>query len=252
MSCSEHVYEQNAKQLYPCSTKLTGVKDNFDNAFFFRCKDQPLKPESERNVNQQSYRFNLKGTQPLNILNAGPNETFTGSTSIIPVNLSVTTDDGADEGIATCFFSPTGNPDSYIKMFETNNYQHKQILTLSSGNYNYFFRCVDDGGNAATANISFNVFVDRNAPAITRVYKEGVDALKLVTNEKATCMYSITSCNFVFDEGVRMLWLDTKLQTTHAAQWKASQTYYIKCRDDYGNEPSPNACSVIASASTVL
>lgn len=251
MSCSTHVYEQNAQQQYPCQANLTGVRDRETNNFFFRCKDQPLKNESERNTNQESYRFDLRGSQPLAILSVGPNSTFTGGTDIVQVNLTVRTDDGANEGRAICTFSPSGDEGSFIAFFETDNYVHKQILSLSSGNYTYAFRCVDAGGNAASASTSFSVRTDRSVPQVTRLYHES-DVLKLVTNEDAQCTYSLTSCNFVFDEGIDMIILNSQQQFIHAAPWKSQQSYYIKCRDAYGNEPSPNSCSVVASASNVF
>lgn len=251
MSCSTHVYEQNARQQYPCQTNLTGIRDSAVNTFFFRCKDQPLHNESERNVNQESYRFTLRGSQTLNILNVGPNGTFTGGTDVIALNLTVRTDDGSDEGVAICSFSSTGVEGTFIGMFETDSYQHRQTLTLGSGNYTYFFRCVDAGGNAATANTTFRVVTDRAVPRITRLYHES-DILRVITNEDATCTYSLTSCNYVFTEGIEMIILNSQLQFIHAAPWRPHQTYYIKCRDGYGNMPGPNECSVIASASNVL
>lgn len=251
MSCSTHVYEQNARQQYPCSTGLTGVRDRTPNDFYFRCKDQPLKNESERNTNQESYHFVLRGSQPLNILSVGPNATFTGSTDVVAVNLTVRTDDGSDEGKAICSFSSTGQEGSFIAMFQSNNYLHSQTLALTSGTYTYSFRCVDAGGNAASANTTFSVFTDRRVPQVTRVYRES-DVLKLVTDEDAVCSYSLTSCNFVFTEGIEMIVLNSQQRFINAAPWKPQQSYYIKCRDLYGNEPAPNSCSLIARASNIF
>ena len=252
MSCSTKVYEQNARQQYPCSTTLTGIKDKADNVYFFRCKDKPSSPESERNVNRESYRFVLKGSQTLNILNVGPSGTLTGSTDVISVNLSVKTDDGAEEGKSICYFSPIGEEGSFVAMFETNSFEHKQVLNLPSGSYDYKFRCVDAGGNAAESSTNFSVFVDRTAPQASRLYKEGPDALVLVTNEAAECSYSLNNCNFVFNEGLKMKLLDIEKRMIHAAEWKPNQALYIKCRDDYGNEPSPNSCTVVASATNII
>ncbi len=248
MSCSSHVYEQNAQQQYPCTTTLNGIQDRAENVFYFRCKDQPLKNDSSRNVNQESYRFTLRGSQALAILNVAPNETITGSTDIVRVNLTVTTDDGAEEGKALCYFSPSGREGEFIPMFSTNSFKHEQILNLGSGAYTYAFRCVDAGGNAASANVSFGVFVDRAAPRVTRAYKEGPDALKLITNEEAVCRYSPTSCNFVFDEGLPIQVLNPRDRRVHLVPWKPNEAYYVKCRDNYNNEPNPNACSIVVSA----
>src|SRR3989344_5364817 len=251
MSCSSHVYEQNARQQYPCTTTLNGIQDRAENVFYLRCKDQPLKSNSTQNVNQESYRFSLKGSQPLAILNVKPNETLTGSTDVVRVNLTLTTDDGADEGKALCYFSPTGKESDFVAMFSTNSFKHEQVLSLGSGAYNYYFRCIDAGGNAASANTSFNVFVDRAAPRVTRAYKEGPDALKIITNEEAVCRYSPTSCNFVFGEGLAIQVLNPRDRRVHLMQWKPNEANYIKCRDNYGNEPNPNACSIVVSATNI-
>lgn len=248
MSCSAHVYQQNAQELYPCTTTLTGIRDRTENAFFFRCKDQPLKNESERNVNGESYRVTLRGSQTLSILKAGPNATLIGNTEVLPINLTVTTDDGADEGQAICSFSSTGEEGTFISMFETESYQHTQILNLGSGSYTYHFRCVDAGGNAAQTQTSFSVRTDRTPPAVTRVYKES-DALKIVTNEAASCVYSLNSCNFVFNEGLPLNYLNSNDHKMHILEWRPNQVHYIKCRDEFGNEPAPNSCSVVVNPS---
>ena len=49
------------------------VQETIDNDYYFRCKDQPQKPEGDRNENTQSYSYKLIGTQPLNFLEITPN-----------------------------------------------------------------------------------------------------------------------------------------------------------------------------------
>ena len=249
MGCDTASYEINSNLLYTCTGNLTGIKNREDNKFYFRCKDQPNSAENERNVNVQSYELTLKGTQPLNIIKVSPNETQRGSTDTVPVDLQLETDDGAEEGKAFCYYSTTGESGSYIEMFETNNFQHKQTLDLTSGNYKFYFRCVDAGGNSAQNSTTFNVFVDKSPPSVTRVYREGTDSIKVVTNEDAECVYSLNSCNFIFADGLKLLYSNPSIKTSSYAEWKPGVTYNIKCRDTYGNEPSPNECSVIASAS---
>ncbi|MCH7568195.1 MAG: hypothetical protein IIA87_02125 [Nanoarchaeota archaeon] len=251
MECSEKVYQQNAQQLYPCTTTLTGIKDREENKFFFRCKDQPSKPDNERNVNAQSHEFVLLGSQELNIISVSPtNETITGSTEVVAVDLEIETSNGAEEGDSICYFSPTGEEGSFISMFETNSFEHKQTLTLTSGDYEYHFRCIDLGGNSDTSMTGFSVFIDTDAPLITRVYKE-LDALKIITSEDAECAYSLNNCNFVFDEGIKMIYSDPDVKNNHFAKWESNLIYYIKCRDDFGNQPSPNQCSLIAGTTSV-
>lgn len=254
MSCSNQIYQQNALQLYPCTTTLTGLQNRADNVFFFRCKDQPRRAENERNTNTQSYRFVLKGTQALNIMETGPNATVRGSSEVVTTTLSVRTANGAEEGKAMCYFSPSGAEGSFVAMFTTNTVVHNQTLQLAPGSYTYAFRCVDAGGNAAMQNVSFNVVSDRSAPHVTRIYREGPDALKVVTDEEAECVYSLNNCNFVFEDALRAnlrFIYASASRNLHFIQWDPQKTYFIKCRDAYNNQPGPNSCSVIASASTV-
>ena len=246
MQCATQSNQINANLVYTCSGNLTGVKNNEDNKYYFRCKDQPEKPENERFAMVQSKELILKGSQPLNIIKAGPNETITGSTDSVQVNLEAETSNGAEEGKAICYFSPSGASGSYIVMFETNDFKHKQPLSLTNGNYQYYFRCVDSGGNAAESNTTFNVFVDKQAPRVTRAYKQ--DALKIVTDENALCVYSLTTCNYNFLEGIKMSYTNPENQRSHYADWKPASVYYIKCRDGYGNLPDPNTCSIVVSA----
>lgn len=249
-SCSTSVLEINAELVYECSTTLTGVKDNAENNYYFRCKDKPNSPENERNVNVQSYGFALRGTRELNIIDVGPNKTIKDSTEVVNVDLTLETSNGANEGQAICYFSDTGEEGDFVAMFESNSFEHKQTLSLVEGDYTYYFRCVDAGGNSDTTTTSFRVETDSQAPLVTRVYRD-LDALKIVTDEDAQCMYSLNSCNYVFEEGIAMIYSNPNTKTNHYAQWSSSNIYHVKCRDEFGNEPSPNACSIVVSASVV-
>src|SRR3989338_7154169 len=235
MRCDTESFQVNADLNYVCRGNLTGIKNKENNLFFFRCKDQPGNEEANRNVMTTSYELNLKGTQELNILNAGPNETIFGSTDTVPVDLTVKTDDGAEEGKAICYFSNTGKQDSYIEMSETNNFVHKQTLDLVAGNYKFFYRCVDAGGNSADANTLFNVFIDREPPKITRAYKD--EGLKIVTDEDAECVYDLKSCNYEFKEGLHFAYINPSNKKNHIVEWIEDKIFYVKCRDLKGNEP---------------
>ena len=188
----------------------------------------------------------------MNIISVSPNGTVTGNTNAVRATLKVVTDDGANEGVSICSFSPTGEPNSYVSMFETNSVEHSQRLDLTTGNYNYKIRCVDYGGNAAEAEISFSAIVDTLSPLITRAYRDSSnDALKIVTNEDSSCSYSLNSCNFNFDEGIALLYISQSNKKSHYAEWKPNVAYYIKCRDIFENEPGPNTCSLVASATNI-
>ena len=67
MNCAMRIFQMNNKNLYTCKTTLTGIQDRVDNDYYFRCKDQPQKPEGDRNVNTQSYPY-FKNLE-LNFLN---------------------------------------------------------------------------------------------------------------------------------------------------------------------------------------
>ena len=245
MACELLPVMINAMPTFLCTANFTGLKNNEENKYYIRCKDQPDAEESKRNVMVQSYELILRGTQPLNIIEVLPNKTITGSTTAVAVDLEVETDDGAEEGKAFCFFSPFGTNDSYVQMFETNNFKHKQTLQLTAGSYTYYFRCTDLGGNSAEKSTTFSVFSDLEAPKVARVYKEEGVGLKVVTNEDAECKYSLNNCNFVFAEGLSLIYSNPSIKTNSYVEWKPNTIYYIKCKDLYGNEPNPNECSVI-------
>lgn len=254
MECATEPDDINVFLSYTCVANFTGIKNNAENKFYVRCKDKPGLPENERNVMTQDYLggYVLKGSQPLNIVKVGPNETVSGSTEDVSVDLTVQTDDGAEEGKATCLLSPLGTNDTYVLMAETDNYLHKQTLQLRTGTYTYYFRCTDLGGNSDEDKVTFNVFSDRAAPQVTRVYKEEGAGLKVVTNEDAECRYSLTSCNFVFGEGIALVYSNPSIKTNSYLEWKPNTVYYIKCRDPFGNEPNPNECSTIVKAIETL
>lgn len=238
MACSLNSADINGNLEYTCSTNLTSVEDRKDNIFYFRCKDL------ENNMMIQSYKFNLKGSQPLNIIELKPNGTVTGSTSIVKTTIEVITDDGAEEGKAKCFYNNSLTKD-FVEMLETNSYAHSQPQDLSSGSWKYDIKCVDNGGNVANASFNVNVFTDTNAPIVTRVYRD--TSLKIITNEDSECSYSTQSCNFNIGEGLKMQYLNVQLKTSLYAPWKVGDKYFIKCKDEYGNMPDPNECSVVAS-----
>jgi hypothetical protein len=248
MSCSTNVLEMNAQLLYKCSTTLTGLKDRVDNDFYFRCEDQPhlagTDREGDRNANPSSYKFTLVGTRPLVIDSVGPNETVRDSTDLVKVTLEVETSAGYKEGAASCYFSDTGAENSFVKFFETETHEHTQDLWLPEGDYTYYIRCVDLGGNSDSATTSFTVESDSTAPVVVRVYHEE-NYLKLITDEKAECVYGTSDslrCDYLFEDGTEMNVVD---DTEHFTSWDPKRNFYIKCQDEFENPPFPNQCSII-------
>ena len=242
MTCASSITEINAQMLYKCTGILTGLKDRIGNEFYFRCKDQPSKPEKERNVNRESYKFTLIGTQPLVINSVGPNgTTIKDSTNIIKTTLTATTSAGYNEGQSSCYFSTTGEEGNYVLFANTNSYQHSQELWLPAGNYNYFIKCVDLGGNSDNKKINFAIESDTFSPQVVRAYQEETQ-LKIITSEPGECVYDIVNCNYVFEDGIKMIALS---DVNHFTDWKTDINFFVKCRDSYGNQPAPNECSII-------
>ena len=234
-SCSNNIWEINAESLYTCDTTLTAIEDRIENKFYFACKDL------NNNTMRQNYEFTLMGTQPLDILEVSPNETVGGSTETVVVSLGVETDNGYQNGESTCYYSTTGEVEDYLEMFDTGGNIHSQDLDLEDGDYTYYFRCVDEGGNDANASTSFNVFVDKYEPVVVRTYYEG-QKIKVLTDEDANCRYSTQTCNFDFKDGELMPY---EQDVEHFTPWERGTSYFIKCADKYNNQPDPMDCSII-------
>jgi hypothetical protein len=236
MFCSRNITEFNAQMLYTCETNLTGLKNKVKNRFYFRCIDKPelvnTSYEKDRNVNKESFVFSLIGTIPLKISFVSPNnETIFDSSDVVKVTLNVETFAGYNEGEALCYYSEDGKSDSYYLFFHSNSFLHSQDLFLSEGDYSYFIRCIDLGGNSDFEVVNFSVKKDLDSPKVMRTYFEE-NNLKVVTNEEAVCVYDVVGCDYLFDDGVKMQTLEG---FNHFTKWVKGATYYIKCRDVFGN-----------------
>ena len=249
MSCVTGSTDFNAQLLYQCSTTLTGLVDRVDNNFYFRCKDQPhlknTNRSGERNANTVSYKFVLKGTQPLVIDAAGPNNTvIRDSTNVIKVTLTAKTSAGFNAGDATCSYknmaTPTGE---MIGFFNTGTFNHSQELWLPEANYSFYIECVDFGNNADNKTINFRVESDTAAPVVGRVFRQE-NKLKIITNEEAQCVYGNVNCDYELIDGTNMS--KAVNGTEHSTAWDTNKVFYIKCADKYGNRPLPNQCNIIA------
>ena len=250
MTCDTSVWEMNNNLVYTCRAVLSGIKDREENDYYFRCKDQPGAAEGDKNVNQQSYLYKIIGTQPLNIMDFSPNnETLSGSTDTVPVFLTIETDNGYDNGIALCYYhnGKVSKEEEYILFMNTSSNKHVQRQDLISGSYNYYFKCVDLGGNSAYNYTQFKVDVDRSEPFVIRAYRDS-GGVMIVTSEEAICSYSLKDCNFEIDSGIIMISSD---KFSHNAEWKLNQNYYIRCKDSYNNQPNPNVCSIIVRPSNL-
>lgn len=251
MSCiNDGEQEINNQLFFVCRTTLTGLVIRIDNQFYFKCKDNPLETdESKRNANVDSYPFVLKGTQPLKITRVGPNGTIKGYAEVVQVFLEVETAMGDNDGVATCkYYSPTLDEieANAIEFATTHSYLHRQSQNLLEGTYTYNFVCTDAGNNAARNSTTFTVEVDRTEPVVTRVFKDG-SMLKIRTNEWAICQYSAENCLFELggreEEGEGIEMVSSGDGKEHSTDWNTNIIYYIKCKDEGGNQPS--TCNIV-------
>ncbi|MBT4258147.1 hypothetical protein HOD88_03130 [archaeon] len=248
-NCDRSIGEINGQMLYSCKTTLTGLQNRMENKFYFRCRDQPIGVvEDKRNTNAESYKFTLIGTRPLYIGDFQPNGTdvIRDSANSVKVEFTMETKEGFNEGEATCYYSETDS--NYIEFFNTNSYEHSQEVYLEEGNYHYFLKCVDLGGNEDKREIDFYVESDKEAPVVVRAYNED-NKLKLITNEESECSYSTNDCSISFEE---MNPMTTSDNLEHFTPWNTQSDLFIKCRDEYYNLPvGGNQCNMIVRATDV-
>ncbi|MBR9704263.1 hypothetical protein GOV12_02540 [Candidatus Pacearchaeota archaeon] len=243
MTCSNQLWEMNNENTYTCRTTLTGIESRKENIYYFKCLDKPGYDEADRNVNKNSFSYVILGTQPINIIDFGPKLEIFGATDSIPVNLNIKTDNGHNNGEAICYYSITGDENTYIEFSDTGTNNHTQRQDLVTGEYTYYYKCVDLGGNAVYNQTSFTVETDKLPPFIVRTYKESGE-LKILTHERAECSYSFIDCNFEIDDGISFTSLD---YYSHHSEWNINKKYYVRCKDKYDNQPNPNVCSMIIS-----
>jgi len=105
-----------------------------------------------------------------------------------------------------------------------------------------FMTCIDDAGNNANGTTAFSIQVDNQPPRIIRAYRE-TSTLKIVTDEDSSCVYGIKNCNYAFENASAMT---GELTREHSADWRTDITYYIKCKDEFGNTPAPASCTLVA------
>ena len=244
MKCDTNYNQINAQQLFACRSELAGIGRDESN-FYVRCKDQPGVLEADRNVNQESLKFSLRGSSALALKTVKPTGNLFGGVEPAPIELYAETTLGCNNGQSICYYSTTGKDSDQVMFFDTNNADgiSTQRQDLSSGDYDYYIKCIDAGGNIAEDKISFNLEVDTSAPVIARVYEEESN-LKIVTVRKSQCSYSFDSCDFSIEEGIDMPYANS---TVHVAEWNRDNTYYIKCRDEFKNENAD--CSAIVRPS---
>ena len=101
-----------------------------------------------------------------------------------------------------------------------------------------YLSCQDDAGNIALSNSTFKLELDTQPPQAVRVFRD-TSQITLITNEQASCTYSLNSCSFNIENGTSMT---TAFSLEHHAEFNPGKTLFVKCEDVYGNKP--NQCTI--------
>lgn len=220
MACEdENIENPTFFSLYECETTLTNINSAQENKYYLRCEDLA------GNKNQQSYQLTLIGTTPLNIISAEP----AGELFISSPTLRIVTQNGAENGKATCEFS--NDNVNFIEFINTNSNIHTQpLINLTLGQYFYYVRCTDIAENEAFTTINFAVSIDEIPPTIIYIYESG-DVIIVVTNENSSCRYSLNNPNFSFENGIATSGDNTN---EHSIS-ELNSIYHLKCRDQFEN-----------------
>jgi hypothetical protein len=228
---------------WPCFANLTNFQAGANN-FYFQCKDQPNIEEwrnASQNINRasKSYTLNLCETG-LNITGLEPKNMLVTGRSPISLEINATTSGCIEGGKAVCSFSLDNG--FSIAFSQTNARVHKQLFTsMPSGEHNITVSCIDDAGNTANQTLEFDIYLDNQAPIVTRTYNLN-NKLTILTNENSNCKYTTNSslgCDFNFENSLSM----ENANIFHYLPWQQNTDYYIKCSDVYNNTLA--GCNII-------
>jgi len=221
--------------LFECKGEVPMNSDSANIAI--RCIDHPewvgTEREDERNENVQGVGIVLtKSSSALVINSLSPgNEIIVSGMEITPVTIEASTSGGFD-GSAQCSYSIDNSGEVLFE--STGGTEHGQLLSsMSEGTYELGVNCVDEAGNTAETNSTFSIEVKSTIPKVGRVYSSS-GILYVVTNEKAECSYSTNSCGFDVVDGESFD--SNSAKTTHFTNFDDEETYYVKCKDEFGNE----------------
>ncbi len=261
MNCSQTVadnYPVNS-MTYGCTGTLEGIQKAQENKYYLKCKDQPWLEGKEdtslakRNVNEDPYVVVLQGSQPLvitdlTINDKGNNINIKDSTDTVPVTISVNTLAGCMDGNARCAHGEIRSGKVlYTDFYNEGSFDYMatntETLHLPAGSYSIPIKCIDEGGNDAYTQANFTIESDLTSPVITRAYYED-NYLKLITDEKASCVYGdeSTGCTFQFEDGSA---ISTRDGIEHFTKWDTTASLFIRCKDQFGNMPSATTCNII-------
>ncbi len=246
MTDCDTTMDQTGVQGNSCTGNFTGLKNGEENKYYIRCQDR----SEDKNTNTASKVYTLKVSAETILIDSitangkGNNSIIKDARDMIPVDLEIKTSFGAENGKAKCSYEYLGNQN--LMSFDYSEI-NTQTLWLPEGTYNLPISCNDIAGDTATSSISFAIKIDREAPVVARAYYD-VNNLKVITNEPAKCVYTAQqniACAYEFKDGTAMNEIG---EMTHYTSWQAGKKYFIKCKDDFGNQPLPGQCSILVKA----
>ena len=233
-------------QGYKCSTKLTELSSEIINTFYLRCND------TSGNFNQESYLLQLNPTPSLQITNIIPEDKskISGCSVSSKTTITVETAEGAEAGIATCYWTRLPEYARLTKFTSTGNNVHTTEIESNQGMNTIYIQCSDSALNYVRNSTSFEIYSDNDAPIITRFYKQGSE-LVLQTNEPAKCSYhfnfgkKVNTCSFVANDSLYSKEFSTTGSLEHQTGWDESE-WNIKCYDEcFNGNKLTDACTVI-------
>lgn len=247
-SCDNSISDSSSINGYWCSGKLKNITTNTkeQTKVYIRCKDNPQFEGKEdnlykRNENPVGKEYTLRASEELIIDEVSPIGIRKIGSANVSVELRATTSKGAFNGQAICKWA-IGNTENIanvplVKFSTTGGSSQVQKLNSPKIGENFVkIRCEDSSGNIAEKNFSFTLEIDYSPPIIARIM-EFTKMLKIKTIEDSTCYASFNrelKCLFDIANSTVL----TGAEKEHTIEWKDDKTYYIKCRDYFGNEDS--------------
>jgi hypothetical protein len=251
--CDERINE-NPLEGYHCRGSLTNVTSAFENetTFYIRCKDQPWITDGSiiendvnysRNEMKNAYVYKLRASERFYISEVSPNGLVEAGSADLNLTLTVTTQGGAFYGRANCSWRHANTTEAlltskFTKFKVTDDSTSQQIITLPYIGENYFeVSCNDEADNEDSLTAVINLVLDDGSPFINRLYKMS-DRLNIKTDEDSICYYSfdrIMNCLFDINNASVMSGL---YSSEHEFDWTDDKTYYVKCKDIFGNYDS--------------
>lgn len=231
---------------YECIAPLQML--NNETTIYIKCND------TSGNIMSSDETYTLKKSPPLTIIQILPENGSVRERQISkddPLLLIARTAGGANNGRAICTFKYLFR-DLLINagFAQTNSTEHKQIFDQSFvGNFTIEVNCVDDVGNNATNKTIFSIDLDLTEPNIVRAFHYG-SYLRIITDEETYCYYGTDptiACGFeLIDDNL----IENRLDNIHNLDWDSDNTYYIKCKDEYGNYNTN--CPIIVRPSDMI